>query len=279
MGLTVNYRYEARGGKADLKERLAWLKGRFEELPVQSVGEVVEVKHALVEMGYGRYRDERLDQGALGFMMTWAYFDRSAAEKAVGEIIGRIGGTAFPDTLPPRERQRYRRLEHEAKAICRRRTERIARSGNGLTLKVDVGEGCERFTVTLGRLGNGRLWRGARFTKTQYAEHFVPTHLAVIRMLDLCKEAGILKSVNDEGHYWETRDLEVLAKNINASTDMVRAVAGMLADPARERGFQVDSPIERSANYMRIGDKKRLSKGLSLPSSSPPPGTRPPQSY
>jgi len=252
MGLTVNYRYEFRGGKADLRERLAWLKGRFEELPVQAVGEVVEVKRALVEMGYGRYRDERLDQGALGFMMTWAYFDRSASEKALGEIIGRIGGTAHLDRLSTRERRRYRRLDREAKEICRRRTERITRSGNGLSLKVDVGEGCEYFTVTLGRLGNGLLWRGARFTKTQYAEHFVPTHLAVIKMLDLCKEAGVLKSVNDEGQFWKTRDIEVLAKNINMSTDTIRAVTRMLTGPARKRGFQVDSAIERSANYIRI---------------------------
>ncbi len=97
-------------------------------------------------------------------------------------------------------------------------------------------------------------------SKTQYADHFVPCHLAVVRMLDLCNEAGILKSVRDEGRYWETRDLEELARNINLSTDLIRAAAGASRKLMEGRGFEVDAPIEQSANCVRVnGDQWHLS--------------------
>jgi len=71
-------------------------------------------------------------------------------------------------------------------------------------------------------------------------------------MLDLCSEAGILKSVRDEGGYWEGRDLDELARNINASTDMIRAAAAGFRKLMEGRGFEVDAPIEQSANYLRV---------------------------
>ena len=140
--------------------------------------------------------------------------------------------------------------------VCRRHEERIAQSGNGFSLYVDVGEGCETFEVMLGRFGNGKIWRGLRFTKTQYAEHFVSCHLAVIKMLDLCKEAGILKSVEDEGHYYETRSLEVLAENINYHTGMLKAISKALTAPAGKKGMVLVSNVERSANYVVVQKKK-----------------------
>ena len=252
MGLTVNYRFEFRGSRAALVRKLAGLKARFAELPVTSVGDVVEIERASLEEGYGRYTDERFDQNALGFMMAFSFFEPSAAERAMDAVVERNGGVSRLREMPASERRRYAQLRRRALESQRRRQERIARSGNGFSLRVDVGEGCEHFTVTLGRLGNGRLWRGARFTKTQYAEHFVDAHLAVVRMLDLCKEAGILKSVHDEGEFWETRDLAVLAKNINESTATIQAITGALRGPARKGLFIVDANIDRSANYMQV---------------------------
>ena len=77
-------------------------------------------------------------------------------------------------------------------------------------------------------------------------------------MLDLCKEAGILKSVEDEGHYYETRSLEVLAENINAHTDSLRMIAKALTPPAGKKGLVLVSNVERSANYVHLkGDGLR----------------------
>jgi len=251
MGLSIGYRFEFRGSKTELLGKLDWLKERFEDLPVAGVGEVVDIGRVSMEMGYGKHKGERFHRNALGFMMAWSYFDPSALDKALDEIVRRIGGVARIDRLSPRERRRYDRLLARAREIRRRRENRIVRSGNGVCLKVDVGEGVEWFEVMLGRLGAGRVWRGMRCTKTQYAQHFVDAHLAVISMLGLCKEAGILKSVHDEGEYWQSRDLDVLARNINASTDMIRAMSAAFGKIARARGWQTDSAIDRCANYVR----------------------------
>ena len=258
MGLTISYNFEFRGGKRALMEKLAVLKARFEDLPVKAVSKVVEIERASIKMGYGKYRGARLDQHELGFMMMCNYFEDSAANKALDKIIDRIGGTVMIEKLTPRERRRYFRLRDEANEIHKRRTDRIKRSGNGLAFRVDVGPGCEYFTVMLGRLGNGNVWRGGRFTKTQYAEHFLDAHLAVIEMLDMCKEAGILKSVYDEGDYWQSRDVEKLARNINSSTDTLRAISGMLKGPVEKKGFEFHSAVEQSANYVVYKGKKHL---------------------
>jgi len=252
MGLTIAYTFQFKGVKPELKSKLEWLKERFKDLPVKSVGEVVEVNRASLEFGYGKYRDERVDQNALGFMMSWSYFREFAVEKALGKIIDRIGGTSNVSRLSPQEREQYLQLQEQAQSVCRRREERIKRDGNGMMLRVDVGEGCEYFVVMLGRFGESNLWRGTRYTKTQYAEHFVTCHTTVIKLLDLCKEAGILKSVHDEGGYYGTRKLEELAKNINESTDMIRAVTSALKGPAEKQGLTIKAEIEKSANYIRV---------------------------
>jgi len=256
MGLTITYRFEFKGSKAELMEKLSWLRSRFRDLPVRSVSEIVEINRASLEFGYGRYQDERFDQNALGFMMTWTYFEETPGEKALRQIISRIGGTSNISTLSPQEKEQYLRLQEQARSVCRRREERIKREGNGVMLRVDVGEGCEYFVIMLGRFGESNLWRGVRYTKTQYAEHFVTCHTTVIKMLDLCKEAGILKSVHDEGGFYESRSMERLAKNINESTDTIRAITSAFKGPAEKQGFKVDAPIEKSANYLRVRSKK-----------------------
>ena len=251
MGLSIGYRFEFRGGKRELLGKLEWLRECFAGLPVEGVGEVVDIRLVSMEMGYGKHKGERFQRNALGFMMAWSYFDPSAPERALEEIVKRAGGVTRIDRLAEREKRRYGRLRREAQEIWVRRKDRMCRSGNGVSLEVDVGPGCEHFKVTLARLGKGKLWRGMRCTKTQYAEHFVDAHLAVISMLDLCREAGILKSVHDEGEYWQTRDLDVLARNINASTDMIRMMSEAFKAIGRKRGYEVDSAVDRSANYVR----------------------------
>jgi hypothetical protein len=63
--------------------------------------------------------------------------------------------------------------------------------------------------VALGRNDNNE-WRGRGFTKTAYAADLKASHTAVISMLDLCKQAGILESVHDESTFWDIRDISVL---------------------------------------------------------------------
>jgi len=256
MGLTIHHFLEFRGTKTKLLKKLEGLRQQYMDMPVQRVGEIVEVKRTSLEFGYGKYKGERYESNALGFAMAWSHFDESNAEKEFGEIVLRIGGTMNQHKLSPAEKRRYIRVCKEANQICARRRDRITKSGNGFVMRVAVGEGCEDFTLMFGRLGNGRLWRGRGFTKTQYAVHFVDAHLAVIRMLDVCKEAGILKDVHDEGEFWESRDLEVLARNINLSTATIQAVGNALKGPAKSAGFKMRSALDKSANYMRVQKSK-----------------------
>ena len=81
MGLTIHYQVEFRGRKAELLEKLRWLKGKFEDMPVQSVGEILEIKRAAVEFGFGRYRGAEYDVRDLGFTMLHSYFKETADEK------------------------------------------------------------------------------------------------------------------------------------------------------------------------------------------------------
>lgn len=80
----------------------------------------------------------------------------------------------------------------------------------GWELPVEIGPGCEWFAIALAEVGSGH-WRGRGFTKTAYATDLKACHLALITILDLCKQAGILGSVHDESTYWETRNISVLS--------------------------------------------------------------------
>ena len=117
-----------------------------------------------------------------------------------------------------------------------------------------AGEECDTTNLVLARYSGEEGWSGQGNTKTQYATHFVESHLLVIAALDACKAAGILKEVEDEGGFWETRDLKVLAKNLNATTALIQRVFGSL----KSCGWDVTSPIEESQNIMRVvaGDKR-----------------------
>jgi hypothetical protein len=116
-----------------------------------------------------------------------------------------------------------------------------------------AGEGCEPTNIVLSK-SDGQ-WSGSGFTKTQYATEFVKCHLLVMKALELLQEAGFVVGVHDEGGYWETRDLSVLAKNINAYTDLVSNLFGALKESAKNiPDATVVSPIEESKNYMVVKD-------------------------
>lgn len=79
-------------------------------------------------------------------------------------------------------------------------------------------------------------WTWASFCKTQYAsnpahggvEHFLRCHLSVIAMLDHAKHLGILKSVSDEGGYWDNRNVQALAAEVGDWKHMIADIAKRL---------------------------------------------------
>jgi len=103
---------------------------------------------------------------------------------------------------------------------------------------------------------DNKHWFGSAFTKTQYATDFLRCHITIIRILDICKAVGILSKVLDEAQYWESRNLRLLAKNINESTAFISSVIGKIEETKEFDGEKIDTieaPINKCKNFMRIG--------------------------
>jgi hypothetical protein len=132
------------------------------------------------------------------------------------------------------------------------------------------GDGCEVANFGLARYPNtiasaeGPLstglkgWSWWSFCKTQYATapdaggaaNFVRCHLTVIRMLDCAKAMGILESVNDEGHFWENRDIKALVETVARWNSDVAAIVGQFKD--QWPGKIISAPIAEFPNFERL---------------------------
>jgi len=147
----------------------------------------------------------------------------------------------------------------------------------GFLFRVWPGEGCEEANFGLFRFpefvfSNGaaypvgkRGWSWGSFCKTQYAnqkgiENFLRCHLSVIRLLDACKKIGILKSVSDEGDYWNKRDADALVKEIGEWDSMIAAFGGALKDSCPSDA--ITGPIFSNPNFERLEAKGVLTKSM-----------------
>ena len=126
----------------------------------------------------------------------------------------------------------------------------------GYGFVIDVGAGCEPMNIALTRLKGERIFKGRAFCKDQYAEDFIKCHLLIISILDICKEEGILKHVDDEGRFWESRDISILADNINASTMVLEQFSKMLKKMVPP-GVEIVSAIDKSKNYVNIKESEK----------------------
>ena len=106
----------------------------------------------------------------------------------------------------------------------------------------------------------GHHWRWGAFCKTQYASekglpHFLRCHLLVIAVLDRARELGLLWRVNDEGGYWRTRRLDVLAHELNGYNALIGAFAKLLKQ-AVPAGHRVETAIEHHPDYEQFTVEK-----------------------
>ncbi len=123
------------------------------------------------------------------------------------------------------------------------------------------------------RTKKGSGWHWGSFCKTQYAseksvEHFIRCHYLVIRMLDFCKEFGILDDVNDESgshdkedSFWHTRDLKALAEEVGEWNEMIAGFAGALSD--RFGSENIVAPIKNHGDYEHL-EARAKHAGLDL---------------
>ena len=76
-------------------------------------------------------------------------------------------------------------------------------------------------------------------------------------MLDIAKELGILASVNDEGEFWEKRDVQALAKEVGCWNEGMAALVGKLKDMF---GGNFEAPITKFPDFEHLearGAKKK----------------------
>ena len=83
-------------------------------------------------------------------------------------------------------------------------------------------------------------------------------HLSVIALLDYAKALGILADVDDEGGYYQRRDIEALAKEVGEWNEMIAAGAGRLKDLI---GGGIVSPILKFPNFEHLEAKGREDDG------------------
>jgi len=132
------------------------------------------------------------------------------------------------------------------------------------------GEGCEEANFGLcqfpaevidprhGKLQTGlEGWGWSSFCKTQYASdpkcggapNFLRCHLTVIALLDHARQLGCLAEVNDEGGFWDKRDVVELTQEISSWNEMIAALGGRLRDLF---GDGVKMPISEYPNFEHL---------------------------
>ena len=108
-------------------------------------------------------------------------------------------------------------------------------------------------------------WSWGSFCKTQYAsnpkcggvENFLRCRLAVIKLLDHAKELGILHEVNDEGGFWQQRDIRALVQEVGEWNSMLAGWSGRLKDAF---GGGLESEISKFPKFEHLeaeGAKRR----------------------
>lgn len=113
-------------------------------------------------------------------------------------------------------------------------------------------------------------WRGSSFAKTQYAstvaaQHFLKCHLTITAALDAAKAAELLKSVLDEGGYWDDRDAEKLLTTVGRWNEMMAGFVGALE---LATGENLPAPIkdhpqfERLEHFGTTGDTAAMAKAI-----------------
>lgn len=214
MGLTIHYslRAETRSPK-QARELLTRLRGRALDLPFERVDEIVELSGR--DCDYQQYDREHPHRWLL--IQAGQYVDDPQyAGYSYGVTPQHV--IAF-STWPG--------------AGCEESNVGLCRYPSAIEVDNPAGRGNKRRIAT--RLVG---WRWASFCKTQYASNpqhggvanFLRCHLAVITMLDHARSLGILNQVNDEGGYWEKRNLRALAEEVGSWNEMLAGMAGQLRD-------------------------------------------------
>lgn len=192
MGITIHYDLEFNGTWEEAQKKIEEIRQEYLDMPLQDVED-------LKVFDYKKCRE-------------------------VYDVLNKNHGDELDKKLEPYG------IDHWSLLVCSHLTDDLgwAHPTRFMAFEVNIMEGCEWPIISLCDYGDGKL-RSHTFCKTQYATDFVKAHVLVCRILEICKEHGILKEVHDEADFWEERDTEKLIQEFDASRAMINAVAGALA--------------------------------------------------
>jgi len=250
MGLTIKYQLSLDGSLSvkEVKAKLNSLRQACLDLPFQEVGPMWDVKGE--QCNYEQYRGKEDDlfwcliqsNGYVKYRVEWDCLLTGPDVDGVGthhrEVTPKrvIAFMAYPGKGCESANVGMRLMPK------RQAVEWEDFRGNKHTTNIKV--------------PGGQKWTWSSFCKTLYAtqvsgEHFVHCHLTVIRMLDRAKELGFDVQVQDEGDYWEKRDIPHLLEEANLSAAGIAAVLGALKD----QGHNVESPITKQKDFEHLEAK------------------------
>jgi hypothetical protein len=100
------------------------------------------------------------------------------------------------------------------------------------------------------------VWSWHCSCKTQYAsnesdDHFITCHTALVALLDEAVNIGLMVEVEDEGGYWESRDVDRLLGELQTMNRIVARLGGAL-DDAIGAEHSIEAPIFEHPNFERL---------------------------
>jgi hypothetical protein len=230
MGLTIHYKLKAKGSDAQARKLVESLHQAAQDLPFKEIQDIVDLK------------GEDCD------------FDKRDKDDPLRWLLCQAQGSI---KIKSRENENY----SSYLSVCPSRV---------IAFETWPGEGCETanfglckypseiFSPNCGTIKTKMSgWRWSSFCKTQYAsdpncggvQNFLQCHLTLIAMLDKAKELGCLEEANDEGKFWENRNVEALVKEIGSWNQMIAAFGGMLRDVL---GDGLEMPIAEYPDFERL---------------------------
>jgi hypothetical protein len=230
MGLTIHWSFQGPKTKTDAQAIIGKMRQRAMDLPFEVVGEIVHFKG----------KDAQFDHDPQNAPYRWLKIQARETiwnkERTIGwdcpaqEIIG------FQINVAPGSEWMEIFLATYPKTIL------VAdeRTGKPKRLRTNLA-----------------AWSGGGFCKTQYASrpdcggvpNFLRAHLSVCRLLDHAKELDILKSVSDEGDFFDNRDIPALVNTIADWNAFIAAGVGAFDELV---GGKAVAPIKEFPNFEHL---------------------------
>lgn len=234
MGLTIHYSLKCQSSEAHAQKLVQALRQAAQDLPFKEVGEIIEVSGE--QCG----------------------FERRGQDDPLRWLLVQAGKNVELPVSAADKREGFSRS-------MRVQPERLIAFGTW------PGEGSEEANFGLCKFPGtvhteaGPLatnlsgWRWGSFCKTQYAsnpacggvQNFLRCHLSIVALLDKAKELGCLDHVNDEGEYWESRNLPALVEQIGSWNQMIAAFGGFMKDLSAA-GESVVAEIAEYPNFEQL---------------------------